>query len=132
MIGREAVNDASERPLLARRWAGGIDTVGGRVLATMLRATRHFGCVAACGNAGGAELPITVYPFILRGVTLTGIDAAQYPMPLRHEIWRRLAEEWRLTLPDEMFAEVSLEELAPRIEAMLAGQSCGRVVVRVE
>ena len=81
VLPREAVLDAGSRPLLSRRWAGGVDTVGGNALSSILRATRHAGCVAACGNAAGAELSMTVYPFILRGVTLAGIDAAWCPTP---------------------------------------------------
>src|SRR5208337_5560056 len=76
ILARAEVDDRSGRPLLSGRWAGGIDTVGGNTLGTLLRSLRHGGCVAACGLAGSNELPVTVYPFILRAVTLSGIDAA--------------------------------------------------------
>ena len=76
ILAREEVDDHSGRPLLSARWAGGVDTVGGNILGTLLRAAAHGGCVAACGLAASNELPVTVYPFILRGVTLAGIDAA--------------------------------------------------------
>ena len=79
-FAREEVDDRSGRPLLSGRWAGGVDTVGGNILGTLLRSLRHGGCVAACGLAGSNELPVTVYPFILRAVTLTGIDAAWCPL----------------------------------------------------
>ena len=79
ILAREEVDDRSGRPLLSGRWAGGVDTVGGNILGTLLRSLRHGGCVAACGLAGSNELPVTVYPFILRAVTLTGIDAAWCP-----------------------------------------------------
>jgi acrylyl-CoA reductase (NADPH) len=83
IVDRAEVDDTSGKPLLSGRWAGGVDTVGGNTLSTLLRATRHGGCVAACGLARSAELPITVYPFILRGITLAGLDAAWMPIPLR-------------------------------------------------
>ncbi len=76
ILAREQVDDPSGRPLLSARWAGGVDTVGGNILSTILRSTQHSGCVAACGLAASNALPITVFPFILRAVTLSGIDAA--------------------------------------------------------
>ena len=83
ILGRDEVDDKSGRPLLSARFTGGVDTVGGNILGTLLRATAHGGCVAACGLAASNELPITVYPFILRAVTLTGIDAAWGPIEKR-------------------------------------------------
>ena len=76
ILAREQLDDPGDRPLLSGRWAGGVDTVGGSILSTILRSTRHSGCVAACGLAASNALPITVFPFILRAVTLSGIDAA--------------------------------------------------------
>ena len=82
------VSDDSDRPLLRSRWAAAVDTVGGKPLATILRSTQHRGCVAACGLVAGTDIPTTVYPFILRGVTLAGIDSAKCPRPERLEMWR--------------------------------------------
>ncbi len=96
VLGREQVDDRSGKPLLSGRWAGAVDTVGGNMLGTILRATQHGGCVAACGLTAGSDLPVTVYPFILRGITLAGIDAAWGRIPLRHQIWSRLAGPWKL------------------------------------
>jgi putative YhdH/YhfP family quinone oxidoreductase len=131
ILGRDAVTDRTERPLLSRRWAGAVDTVGGEILSTVLRATRHFGCVAACGNAGGHELPITVYPFILRGVTLAGVDAAMCPLPLRHEMWRRLAGPWKLDCLPQIVRFVDLDELPEHIDDILAGRIRGRLAVTI-
>jgi putative YhdH/YhfP family quinone oxidoreductase len=131
ILGRDAVTDQTARPLLSRRWAGAVDTVGGEILSTVLRATRHFGCVAACGNAAGHELPITVYPFILRGVTLAGIDAAQCPLPVRHEMWGRLAGEWKLDCLPEIVRFVDLDALPEHIDDILAGRIRGRLAVSI-
>ena len=83
ILPREAVVDESSKPLLKPRWAAAIDTIGGKTLETLLRMTKPRGCVAACGLVGGAEFSTTVYPFILRGITLTGIDSAWYPADQR-------------------------------------------------
>ena len=131
IVGREAVDDQSGKPLLARRWAGAVDTVGANALGTILRATQHGGCVAACGLAGGDDLPVTVYPFILRAVTLAGIDAAWCPIPLRHQTWERLAGPWKIDQLEQIATFVDLEELAPKFGEILDGQITGRVVVTV-
>ncbi|RMF86745.1 MAG: acryloyl-CoA reductase [Planctomycetota bacterium] len=132
VLPRETLSAPDEKPMLSARWAGGIDTVGTRVLTTMLRATKHSGCVAACGLAGGPDLHMTVYPFILRGITLAGIDAAYAPDPLRHGMWEKLAEEWKPDCLDEIVTrEATLEELPEVFEAMLAGKVRGRTIVRI-
>lgn len=130
-ISREEVNDPSTKPLLSIRWAGAIDTVGGNTLATLVRSTGQNGCVAACGLVGGIELPLTVYPFILRGVDLIGVDSALCPLETRARIWRKLAGEWKPKCLDKILAEeIPLEALGSRIEKILAGQMVGRVIVR--
>jgi acrylyl-CoA reductase (NADPH) len=131
IVGREAVDDKSGKPLLARRWAGAVDTVGGNALGTILRTTHHDGCVAACGLAGGDDLPVTVYPFILRAVILAGIDAAWCPIPLRHQTWQRLAGPWKIDQLEQIATFVELEALPPKFDEILAGKITGRVVVRV-
>ena len=131
ILGRQEVDNRSGRPLLHAHWAGAVDTVGGNILATVLRETKHGGCVAACGLTAGDDLPVTVYPFILRGVTLAGIDAAWGPIPLRHQIWDRLAAEWKPDNLEKMASFIELPELPTRIDAILAGQITGRVVISV-
>jgi putative YhdH/YhfP family quinone oxidoreductase len=131
IVGREAVNDPSGKLLLARRWAGAVDTVGGNALSTILRSMHLGGCVAACGNAAGFELPITVYPFILRGVTLAGIDAAWCPIPLRHETWHRLVGEWKLDCLDKIARFIDLADLPPQFDQILAGRITGRLAVKI-
>ena len=129
ILGREEVNDRSGRPLLSGRWAGGVDTVGGNILGTLLRSLQHGGCVAACGLAGSNELPVTVYPFILRAVTLAGIDAAWCPRSLRLEAWQRLAGAWKPANLESMAHFTTLSGLGPHVADILAGKIRGRVVV---
>ena len=102
------------RALDRERWFGGVDAVGGTTLATVLRQTRYGGCVAACGLAGGADLPTTVHPFILRGVTLAGVESVQAPLALRTRAWERLA----IGLPlDPLVEMTAVEPLEPRAGA---------------
>jgi putative YhdH/YhfP family quinone oxidoreductase len=131
VVSREDISDATSRPLLARRWAGAIDTVGGGILAAVTRSVDYEGAVAACGNAAAHDLPLTVYPFILRGVSLLGIASASLPMPERRALWARLAGEWKLGNLDLISREVALADLEPEIEAILQGGQRGRVLVRV-
>lgn len=131
VIGRDEVIDAGLRPLLSARWAGSIDTVGGTTLATTLRATRPHGCVAACGLVGGSQVPLTVFPFILRGVTLVGIDSAWCSAATRASMWSHLATDWKPRALEHLVREVDLETLEPEITSILAGRQTGRVVVRL-
>lgn len=126
-----AVLSVPERPLLAERWGGCIDSVGGETLAHALAALRLHGAVASCGNAGGVALKTTVLPFLLRGVKLLGIDSAQCPVPLRRRAWARLAQHLPPAVIDSFVMEIGLEELPAAAERILAGQVCGRLVVRV-
>ncbi len=129
VIDRSEVDDQSGKPLLKARWAGAVDTVGGNTLGTLLRSLDRSGCAAACGLVGGADLPISVYPFILRGVTLAGIDSGFCPMPRRQEIWNHLATDWKLKNLDDLATDVPLKDLEPHIQAMLQDLHAGRTVV---
>ncbi|MEM8945262.1 MAG: acryloyl-CoA reductase, partial [Planctomycetota bacterium] len=131
VIGRDEVHDSSDRPLLSSRWAGAIDTVGGNTLSTLLRSTKHRGCIAACGLAGGSDLPMTVHPFILRGVTLAGIDSAKCPRDNRLQIWQRLADSWKVEGLDAVTRVVTLADVAREAQAMLAGETFGRTLVQL-
>jgi putative YhdH/YhfP family quinone oxidoreductase len=131
VIGREEVCDPTDRPLLKAVWAGAVDTVGGKTLSTLLRATQVGGCVAAMGLVGGADLPITVYPFILRGVTLAGITSSWSLHEVRQKLWQDFAEKWRLTGLNDLAQETDLAHVGEFVPRILAGQVSGRVVVRV-
>ncbi len=129
VIPREQAVQDMERPMLKARWAGVVDTVGGDVLAAAVKATRPLGLVTCCGNVASPRLDLTVYPFILRGVTLAGIDSQNCPMAHRQAIWTKLAGEWRFDAFAGLFDTVPLETLGQRIDAMLRGALKGRTVV---
>ena len=132
---REVVDRAelsgAEGALQRARWAGGIDSVGSTTLASVLAQTRWGGTVTACGLAQGSDLPTTVLPFILRGVTLAGVDSVQAPLPLRQRAWDRLATDLDPDLLDALTSEVPLDEVLPLGPEILAGRVRGRTVVRV-
>lgn len=130
VVGRDAIQDDGRRPMLSERWAAAVDTVGGAPLANVIRSTQYRGVVAACGLVADDQLPLTVYPFILRGVTLAGIDSAKCPREPRLEIWRRLAGDWRIDLPDDLVTTITLDDLPERVEQILAGGVAGRTLVR--
>jgi acrylyl-CoA reductase (NADPH) len=131
VIPRDEVDDTSDSPLLTARWSGAVDTVGGNTLATLLRSTNYRGCVAACGLVGGVNLALTVHPFILRGITLDGIDSAKCPREPRLEVWRKLSGDWNVSDRIAPLArEVTLSEVPRETGAMLAGQNHGRILVR--
>lgn len=129
IVTREEIVDEDAGPLLKARWAGAIDTVGGAMLASLLRSVKNEGCIANCGLVGGAELTTTVYPFILRGVTLRGIDSAWCPMNLRREVWNRLGAEWNLGSLEAISQTVQLSDLPDTLPQLMAGAHVGRTVV---
>ncbi len=131
VISADETNDASGRPLLKGRWAGAIDTVGGNILATVIKSMQYGGTVTCCGNAASAELNTTVFPFILRGVSLLGIDSVNCPKDIRLRIWQKLSEEWKPEHLDLITSEVSLQELDQRIELILQGKHKGRAIVNL-
>jgi acrylyl-CoA reductase (NADPH) len=130
IIPREDLTTPSTRTLEKERWAGAIDAVGGATLAAVLRSTRYGGSVAACGLTGGGTLPTTVFPFILRAVNLLGIDSVQCPMPLRQQIWQRLAQDLPAADLERIITRaVGLSELPEVTAAILQGAIQGRVLV---
>lgn len=132
ILGREETSAESTRPIEKERWAGSIDAVGGSTLAYLLRSTKNAGSVAACGNTGGPNLTTTVFPFILRGVNLLGIESATCPMELRRHLWQQLASDYKPdTLLDTIGKEASLEELPQVLAAILKGGVRGRTIVRI-
>ncbi len=130
-INREEVSDLSDKPLLRARWAGGIDTVGGNTLATLIKACARNGNIASCGLVVSSKLETTVYPFILNGVNLLGIESAETPRSLRLEIWNLLSNRLRLPHVDEMQHIVTLEEIPQYMDDILSGETVGRVVAHM-
>jgi acrylyl-CoA reductase (NADPH) len=119
------------RPLAKERWAGGIDAVGSTTLANVLSMTRYGGAVAACGLAGGMDLPTTVAPFILRGVSLIGIDSVMCPLPQREAAWRRLEADLDREKITAMANEIGLDEVIGAGRQIVEGKVRGRIVVKI-
>ena len=119
------------RPLAKERWAGVIDVVGSHVLANACAATKYGGTVAACGLAGGFDLKTTVMPFILRGVTLAGVDSVMCPQDKRLEAWSRLEQDLDLSKLDDIAHEIGLSEAIETARSLLDGKLRGRVIVDV-
>ncbi|MGH7089441.1 MAG: MDR family oxidoreductase, partial [Stellaceae bacterium] len=132
MVDRAALAKAPERPLLAERWAGAIDAVGGATLAHILAELRYGASVAACGLAGGSDFPASVIPFLLRGVNVLGIDSVMCPIERRQAAWTRLAQELPAAVLEGMTETVRLEDLPRLAPRMLAGGVRGRVVVDLD
>ncbi len=119
------------RPLAKERWAGGVDSVGSNTLANVLSMTRYGGAVAACGLAGGMDLPTSVAPFILRGVSLLGIDSVMCPRKLREEAWNRLEKDLDRGKLAAMTSEIGLDGVIEAGKRIVAGQVRGRIVVKI-
>jgi len=131
VIGREDVLSGADKPLMAERWAGVVDVVGGDMLAAAIKSTRYDGTVTCCGLVGSLELSLTVLPFILRGVSLLGIDSVQCPMGPRRLVWEKLATEWKLGNLESIGRECTLRNLKQEIDEILKGGLRGRVVVNL-
>ena len=131
VIERAAVTEGAERPMMKPKWAGVVDCVGGDTLAAAIKATFPLGTVTCCGLVGSPELPVNVFPFILRGVRLIGIDSAEYPMPSRLKVWQKLASDWKLGNLESMVDEVTLDGLEEKIQGMLKGGLKRRALVNL-
>ncbi len=129
VIGREDLTDPSGKLLLRGQWAGVVDTVGGEMLSTAIKSTMQRGVVTTCGNVASHELNTNVYPFILRGITLVGIDSASCPMERRRLVWEKMSGEWKIDILERICRMVSLEDLDPEVDVILKGGQVGRVTV---
>lgn len=135
-LGAAEVIDRAElsgpaKPLAKERWAGGIDSVGSTTLANLLSMTKYRGAIAACGLAGGMDLPTSVAPFILRGVCLYGIDSVMCPIELRRKAWSRLANGLDKEKLAEITQEIPLDQIFDAGAKVVAGQVRGRIVVKI-
>jgi acrylyl-CoA reductase (NADPH) len=131
ILDRGTLAAPSKRPLESERWAGAVDTVGGDTLASIIRSLVPTGSVAACGVAGGATLNTTVFPFILRGVNLLGVNSVYCTQEDRHLIWQRLTRDLSLPLLDSMTQEAPLADVFDLGEKIIAGIIRGRTVIRI-
>lgn len=132
IIDRSVTSAESARPLEKETWAGSVDSVGGSTLAYLTRTTKYGGSIAAFGNTGGINFSGSVFPFILRGINLLGIDSAACPMELRRELWQRLATEFK---PEQLLShignEISFEKLPEALASILKGEARGHTVVKI-
>jgi putative YhdH/YhfP family quinone oxidoreductase len=131
VIERSEVTQGSKRPLMKPLWAGVVDCVGGEMLAAAVKSAKPGGVITCCGLVGSNDLPLNVFPFILRGVRLIGIDSAECPMVQRSEVWNSLATKWKITGLESMVEEVGLDGLEEKISSMLNGELKRRIVVRL-
>jgi acrylyl-CoA reductase (NADPH) len=132
IILRKDFEEKEKRPILKSLFAGAIDTVGGSILENIIKSTHPMGVVTCCGNVASPKLDLTVFPFILRGVTLIGIDSQNYPMKYREQVWGKLAGDWKPKHLNEASEEITLEDLSGKIDLMLAGKLKGRTIVNLE
>ena len=129
IILRSEIENFDKKPLLKPLFAGAIDTVGGVILENIIKSTHSIGVVTCCGNVASPKLDLTVFPFILRGVTLIGIDSQNYPMKYREIVWNKLADEWKPKQLEYTCNEIKLEDLPHKIELMLSGRLKGRTIL---
>lgn len=130
-ISREEADDKSGKAMLRQQWAGVIDTVGGNPLSTAIRSTNYAGVVTTCGNVAGGDLDVmNVYPFILRGVRLIGIDSVNCPKAKREEVWEKLSSSWKGENLELGVEEVDLENILGKVEKMLKSELVGRVILK--
>ena len=131
VIEREGVLAGAERPIMKERWAGVVDVVGGEMLAAAIKSTRYGGTVTCCGLVGSVDLTVNVFPFILRGVSLLGIDSVQCPRQTRQAVWEKLAGEWKPADLEATATECTLQTLEEHIRKMLNGMARGRTLVNL-
>ncbi len=132
VINRDEVDDKSGKPMLKGIWGGAVDTVGGNILATAIKSTKYMGAVTACGLTQSPEFTSTVFPFILRGVRLIGIDSVELPMDIRLNVWDKLAGEWKLNNLDYLANEIKLDEVDKYIDLILKGNLTGRTLINLQ
>jgi len=131
VIARKDFEQENERPMMKGVYAGGIDTVGGSILDNIIKSIQPMGVVTCCGNVASAKLNLTVFPFILRGISLIGIDSQNYPMAYREAVWNKLAKDWKPDNLVDVYKEISLDELSGHIDLMLDGKLKGRTIVNM-
>ena len=131
IIPRNDFQNLDKKPILSAKYAGGIDTVGGVFLENILKTLLPLGAVTTCGSVASTELNLSVFPFILRGISLIGISAQNYPMLMREKLWEKLSSDWKPDNLMQLFTEIKLDELKPAIDAILKGQLKGRTIINL-
>lgn len=131
VIGRDAAMDDGKRPMLKGIYAGVVDTVGGSILGTALKTTAYGGAVTTCGLTQSPELLTTVFPFILRGISLLGVDSVELPLEVKKATWKRISSDLKLSNLEELAVDVPLEKITDYFPQILKGGLAGRVVVKI-
>ncbi|SDS01837.1 putative quinone oxidoreductase, YhdH/YhfP family [Polaribacter sp. KT25b] len=132
IIMRKDFEEMDKKPLLKPIYAGAIDTVGGVILENIIKSVKPMGTITCCGNVASPKLDLTVFPFILRGITLIGIDSQNYPMIYREKVWDKLSTDYKTAKLTETCTEINLDELKEKINLMLAGKLKGRTVIKMD
>ncbi len=131
VILRDTFNEDSKKPMMGEKYAGVIDTVGGEILANALKYIKYDGVATCCGLTSSHELNTNVFPFILRGVRLIGIDSVECKLEKKQAAWEKIASKWKVDTLDSITNEISLEEVKDAYELLLAGKAVGRYVVKI-
>jgi acrylyl-CoA reductase (NADPH) len=131
IIPRVDFQTVDKRPMLSAQYAGAIDTVGGPILENILKTLKPLGAVTTCGSVSSTQLNMTVFPFILRGISLIGISAQNYPTTLRESLWKKLANEWKSDNLLDLYTEITIDQLKHYIDLILAGKLRGRTIVNM-
>lgn len=131
IVLRSQIENFAKNPLLKPMFIGAVDTVGGIILENIIKSTEPLAIITCCGNVASPELKLTVFPFILRGVTLIGIDSQNYPMKYRAKVWEMLSDKWKPKQLEETCYEIELEELQQKIELMLQGKLKRRIIIKM-
>lgn len=131
VISRAEFQEVDKRPILSAQFAGGIDTVGGPILENIIKSLQPLGVVTTCGSVSSTQLNMSVFPFILRGISLVGISSQNYPKPLRIELWNKLANEWKPDNLLEFYNEIGMDEIKSTLENILQGKLKGRTIVNM-
>ncbi|MDT8428581.1 MAG: YhdH/YhfP family quinone oxidoreductase [Pseudomonadales bacterium] len=129
VIARDSLTERSPKPLSREQWAGAVDVAGGEVLVNILKTLQYGGSVACCGLVASAQLPGTVFPFILRGVNLLGVDSVNLPLSVKADMWQKLASDWRLDSLQQLGREIGFEALIENLQLLYRGQGTGRIVL---
>ena len=130
VINRSEFEGEMKSPLAKPRWAGGVDAVGSDILSNLISATHQRAAIACCGMVGGVNLNTSIFPFILRGLSLLGIDSAETLIDVKKEIWNNFASDWKLEKINDQIKDVGLEELSSEIEKILNGKQVGRIRIK--
>lgn len=131
IINRNEVIDDSRKPLLSGKWSSVVENVGGDTMSYSVRSVKPRGIVACIGNVTGDKFECSIYPFILRGVSIIGVDSAERPMDYRLGIWKHLFDDWRIDNYERFCREIGLEDLDRELDLMLEGRQCGKVILKI-